>query len=142
MRRKLAVAMLAAGMFAAAGCGGDGGGDEARSTEEICEEISATVDPLEEELSSALFEAGSAAAGEDEAVRADAMAELDELVGEFTGAVRDGAADAEDAEFSQALNDYADEVEDLIAQIAGGEAQPDMSGLDAANGQVEQYCGE
>lgn len=141
MRRKLAAAFLAAGLFAAAGCGGDGGGGGA-STEDICDDINETVDPLETELTSALQQAGMAAAQEDEAALESAVVELNRVVSEVTGAVRDGADDSDDEEFSQALRDFANELEGLIGSVSSGETSPDMSGLDAASDRLEGYCGE
>lgn len=136
MRRKLAAVALAAGLFAVAGCSDDGGA----STEDVCNDIEGTADPLEGDLQTALQQAGMAAAQGDDAALAEAMVEVDSLLGEVTGAVRDGAEEAEDEEFSQALETWADELESLVSQVASGETAPDMSGLDAASDQVSQYC--
>jgi hypothetical protein len=140
MRRRLAVAALAAGMLAAAACGNnnDDGGDQ--STEEVCATLNEQLEPLDAELTQAISETGLAAGQGDEAALAEAVVRLNDIVGRITGVVRDGAENAEDEEFSTALNTFADEVENLADGAANGE-MPDLTAFEAARNEVEGYCG-
>jgi hypothetical protein len=139
MRRRLAVAALAAGMLAAAACGNndDGGG---QSTEEVCATLNEQLQPLDAELTQAISETGLAAGQGDQAALAEAVVRLNDIVGRITDVVRDGAEDAEDEEFSTALNTFADEVENLADGAANGE-MPDLTAFEAARNEVEGYCG-
>lgn len=138
MRRKLVAAALAAGLFAVAGCGDDDDGGSA-STEEVCAQIDEAVEPLTDEFNEAVGAAGTAAATEDEAALAEAMIQLDQVVDEVTTALRDGAADAEDEDFSEALEEYAGEIEDLVDTVVAGEV-PDMASQEEASQRVEEHC--
>ena len=141
MRRGFAVAALAAGMLVAAACGNsddDGGG---QSTEEVCATLDEQVTPLEAELNTGVSEVGAAAAQGDEAAVAEAAVELSATVDQITGALRDAAEDAEDEQFSTALEGYAAEFENLESSAASGEV-PDLTALGTAQSNVEQYCGE
>jgi ABC-type transporter Mla subunit MlaD len=141
MRRRFAAVALAAGMLAAAACGNNDDGDGGQSTEEVCNRLNEQLAPLDAELNSALSEAGAAAAQGDDAALAEAVVELDATVSQITDVVRDGAADAEDEEFSTALETFATELENLASGAASGEV-PDMTAFEAARSDVEQYCGE
>lgn len=137
MRRKLVVAALAASVLAgAAGCGGDDGD---RSTEEICTDLDAATEPLVADLNTTLAEAGLAAGQGDDAALAEAVVELNNVVGQITGAVRDAAEDASDDEFRAALDSYATELENLPGQLESGNL-PDPAGVLAAGDGVAQYC--
>jgi hypothetical protein len=143
MRRRLAAAALAAGMLATAACGnnnddGDGG---AQSTEEVCATLNEQLAPLDAELNTALSEAGAAAAQDDQAALAEAVVRLDTTVGEITEVVREGAGNAEDEQFSTALETFATELENLASGAASGQV-PDLTAFEAARSGVEQYCGE
>lgn len=136
MRGKLAAAVVAVGLFATAGCGGDG--DDGRSTAEICEDINQVVEPMVEDFNSVMTELGAAAAREDEAALAAAAEQFNALVEQITSTVREGAADASDAEFSQALEDFATALEDLQQQTIG--AQPDLATFGGASERVSEFC--
>jgi hypothetical protein len=136
MRRKLAAAALAAGVLAAVtACGGD----DSRSTEEICADLNAAVDPLETGLSSALQEAGLAAGQGDDVALAEAVTELNTIVSEVNTAVRDAAEETSDVQFRAALETFATELENLAGEIAGGNV-PDPQAVQAAGNGVSQYC--
>lgn len=140
MRRRLVAAALAAGMLATAGCGknnDDGGG---QSTDEVCASLNEQLEPLDAELNTAMSQTGLAAGQGDEAALAAAVLELNDIVGRITEVVRGGAEDAEDEEFRDALNTFADEMENLADGAANGE-MPDMTAFEAARGEVESYCG-
>jgi hypothetical protein len=137
MRGKLAAAVLAAGLLVAAGCSDDSNGGG--GTEEVCEDINQVVDPLDAELTSALQAAGTAAATGDEAALAEAAVTLDNVIGEVTTALRDGADRAEDQEFSSSLQTFADELESLGEVVISGE-QLDLTALGEAADRVEGYC--
>jgi ABC-type transporter Mla subunit MlaD len=138
MRRTVAAAALALGMLAAAACGG-GGDDDGDSTEAICGRLEETVTPLEAELGTAMSNAALAANQGDDAALAEARAKLDELVGQITGAVRQGAEDASDEEFRTALHTFADELENLAAGLQAGEVL-DTGAFEAARTGVSQHC--
>jgi hypothetical protein len=135
MRRKLAAAVLAAGMLAAAGCGGDGG----RGTDELCDELDTSLDPLEQQLNTSMNEAGLAAGQGDDTALAEAVVELNGVVSEVTGAVREAADDASDEEFQAALESFADELEGLVGQLQAGTI-PDTEAFQGAAQGVSQYC--
>lgn len=140
MRRRLAAVGLAAGMLAAAACGNnddDGGG---RSTEEVCATLNEQLEPLDAELNQAISQTGLAAGQGDEAALADAVVQLNDIVGRITDVVRGGADSAEDEQFSTALSTFADEMENLADGAANGE-MPDMTAFEAARSDVEGYCG-
>ncbi|HEY8471436.1 MAG TPA: hypothetical protein VIL37_02235 [Natronosporangium sp.] len=139
MRRKLAVVALAVGMLATVACSkdDDGGG---QSTEAVCDSLNQQLQPLDAELNTAMSQAGLAAGQGDEAALAEAVAQLDDVVGRITEVVRGGAEDAEDEEFRNALNTFADEMENLADTAANGE-MPDMTAFEAARSEVESYCG-
>jgi hypothetical protein len=139
MRRRLAAAALAAGMLAAAACGNNDD-DGGQSTEEVCATLNEQLEPLDAELTQAISQTGLAAGQGDEAALAEAVLELNDIVGRITEVVRDGAENAEDEEFSTALNTFADEVENLADGAANGE-MPDMNAFEAARTEVEGYCG-
>jgi hypothetical protein len=138
MRRWLAVTALVAGMLAAAGCGNNDDGGQ--STEEVCATLNEQLEPLEADLTQAISETGLAAGQGDEAALADAVVRLNDIVGRITELVRGGAEDAEDEEFSNALNTFADEMENLADGAANGEV-PDMTAFETAQSEVEGYCG-
>lgn len=139
MRRRLVAAALAAGMLAAAGCGNndDGGG---QSTEEVCATLNEQLEPLDTELNTAISQTGLAAGQGDDAALADAVVQLNDVVGRITDVVRQGAEDAEDEAFSTALNTFADEMENLADGAANGE-MPDLTAFEAARSDVEGHCG-
>lgn len=137
MRGKLAAAALAAGLLAgAAGCGG---GDDGRSTEEICNDLNAATEPLEADLNAALAEAGLAAGQGDDTALAAAVVDLNDVVGQIAGAVRGAADDAEDEDFRAALDSYAIELESLPDQLESGSV-PDPAGVLAAGDGVKEHC--
>jgi hypothetical protein len=141
MRRRLAVAALAAGMLAAAACGNDNDGDGGgQSTEEVCATLNEQLAPLDAELNQAISQTGLAAGQGDEAALAEAVGQLNDIVGRITEVVRQGADNAEDEQFSTALNTFADEMENLADGAASGE-MPDMTTFEAAQSDVEGYCG-
>lgn len=138
MRFKLAAAALAAGMLVTAtACGGDDG----RSTDEICDDLNATLDPREAELTSALQEAGLAAGQGDQAALATAMVTLDEIVNEVNEAVRKAAEETSDEQFRTALESFADELDNLVTEIASG-SLPDPQAIQDAGDGVGQFCDE
>lgn len=143
MRRKLAAAVLAAGMLTAVtACGGgdddDGGGGQ--STEALCEDLNATLDPLEADLTSAMQEAGLAAGQDDDAALAEAVLQLNSLVTEVNTEVRGAAEDAADDEFRTALETFATELENLSGEVESGNV-PDPQGIQAAGDGVAEFCG-
>ena len=136
MRRRLGAAVLAAGMLAAtAACGGDDG----RSTEELCQDLNATLDPLDAELNAAMSQAGLAAGQGDEAALAEAAVELDGIVSEVTGALWQAADEADDDEFRAALESFAVELEGMASEIQSGTV-PDTQAFQEAAAGVSQYC--
>lgn len=141
MRRTVAAATLAVGLLTAAACGSDNGNgdDGGKSTEEVCNELSSTMEPLQPEVTAGLAALGQAAAEEDDAALAAAAVEFQGVVGQVTGAYRGAANDASDQGFSDALNGFADEIENLAESTVGGEA-PDLTALSEANEAVEVYC--
>lgn len=140
MRRKLAAAVLAAGMLTAVtACGGDDD-DGGQSTEALCEDLNATLDPLEADLTAAMQEAGLAAGQGDDAALATAVLELNNLVSEVNTEVRGAAEDAEDEEFRTALETFATELENLAGEVQSGNV-PDPQGVQAAGDGVEAFCG-
>lgn len=148
MPRKLAAAVFAAGVFAVAGCGGGGDDDNnnnedaGKSPEEICAELDETLAPLEAELATAISEAGAAAEQGDETAVAESAIQLNDLVGQITTALRDGAEASDDEEFGQALEDFAGELETLGMAVASGEGSDvDMTAYGEATAQFEEYCG-
>jgi hypothetical protein len=137
MRRKLAAAILAVGVLAAvAACGDDGG----RSTEEICADLNAAVDPLETDLTSALQAAGLAAGQGDNQALVEAVADLNAIVTEVNTAVRSAADDTSDEQFRAALETFATELENLAGEISAGDV-PDPQAVQAAGSGITQYCG-
>lgn len=142
MRRGFAAAALAAGMLAAAACGNNdnNGDDGGQSTEAVCATLDEQVTPLEAELNTGISEVGAAAAQGDQAAAAEAAVGLSATVDQITGALRDAAGDAEDEQFSAALENFATEFENLESTVASGQ-QPDLTALGAARDEVEQYCG-
>jgi hypothetical protein len=140
MRRRLAAAALAAGMLATAACGNNNDGNGGQSTEAVCASLNEQLEPLDAELNQAISQTGLAAGQGDEAALAEAVLELNDIVGRITDVVRDGAQDAEDEEFSAALETFADEMENLAGEAASGE-MPDLTAFEAARSEVEGYCG-
>jgi hypothetical protein len=145
MRRTLAAALLAAGMFATAACGNDDdggdGGDGGRSTEEVCADLEQEIDPLMTDATAAMQEAAIANGQGDQAAAAEAALRAQDLVGQITSAARDGAADAEDAEFSAALNTFADEFDNLASTVATTGEPPDTTTFTEAADEIDTYCG-
>jgi len=141
MRRRLAAAALAAGMLAVAACGNNDNDDGGQSTEEVCASLNEQLEPLDAELNQAISQTGLAAGQGDQAALAEAVVQLNDIVDRITDVVRGGAEDAEDEDFSAALETFADEMENLADGAASGEV-PDMTAFEAARSEVEGYCGE
>jgi hypothetical protein len=139
MRRGFAVAALAAGMLMAAACGNNDD-DGGQSTEEVCATLDEEVTPLEADLNTGISEVGAAAAQGDQAALAEAAVGLSATIDEIAGALRDAAGDAEDEEFSTALEAFATEFENLESSAASGQV-PDLTPLETARANVEQFCG-
>lgn len=140
MRRRLAVAVLAAGMLAATACGNNNDDSGGQSTEEVCATLNEQLAPLDAELNQAISQTGLAAGQGDEAALSEAVGQLNDIVGRITQVVREGADNAEDEQFSATLNTFADEMENLADGAASGE-MPDMTAFEAAQRDVEGYCG-
>lgn len=145
MRRTLAAALLAAGMFATAACGndddgGDGGGDGGRSTEDVCAELDEQVDPLFTDATTAMQEAAIANGQGDDAAAGEAALRAQDLVGQMTEALRTNADEAEDEELGTALNNFADELENMATTVATTGEPPDTTALSAAADQIAQHC--
>ena len=147
MRRMLAAAFLAAGVFATAACGnnddggGGDGGDGGRSTEDVCADREQQIDPLMTDATTAMQEAAIANGQGDEAAAAEAALRAQDLVGQITQAARDGADDAEDADFSAALNNFADEFDAMASTVATTGEPPDTTAFTEAADEIDTYCG-
>lgn len=143
MRRKTAAAVLATGLLATvAACGGNGG----ESTEDVCNTIEVESSEPAERFGAAVSDATAAVAAEDQQAALAAVGDAQTAADDWTQVIRDGADDAEDEEFADALNAWADELEALVddfdpARAMAGE-MPDDSAMQAANDRIDEFCGQ
>jgi hypothetical protein len=153
MRRILAMAVLGGALFGAAACGGndDGGngngnggdGGGTLSNEEVCaqgEEIATEYATESSESGAALLEAAETG---DEAQMAQAANEFTAVTGDMADRMRALAADAEDPELRDAIEDFATELENLADALASDPTSLetyDSTGLDAASDRLDELC--
>ena|SRR5690606_572877 len=137
--RRAAVTAVAMGLLALAACGGDSGG-----TEEICNRVETEGNEAAERFASAGAEIGAALQEQDEAAALAAVTDAQNASADLVDVIRQGADDADDEALSQALDNWANELEAMVAgldpaSLMAGEA-PDDAAMQAAADEVQAIC--